>query len=86
MRQRVIDLDISNQNVDTAFDDIEWELCCSAREASFGFVPFANLDFGEWRRSGRTGLKDETTRFSRSASCGSRIAERSGEPLTTAGE
>jgi len=30
---------------DTEFDDIEWELCCSAREASVGYVPFANLDF-----------------------------------------
>ena len=51
MLQTVIDLDISNQNLDTAFDDIEWELCCSAREASFGFVPFTNLDFREWRWS-----------------------------------
>lgn len=84
MRQTVIDLDISNRNVDTAFDDIEWELCCSAREASFGFVPFANLDFREWRCNGRAGLKDVTTRFSRSASCG--IEERSGELITTAGE
>ena len=25
-------------------DDIEWELCCSFREASVGFVPFENLD------------------------------------------
>jgi hypothetical protein len=71
MCQTVIDLDISDQNVNTAFDDIEWELCCSAREASFGFVPFANLDFREWRWSGRTGLKEGTTRFGRSASRGS---------------
>ena len=30
---------------DTEFDDIEWELCCSAREASGGCGAFANLDF-----------------------------------------
>ncbi len=71
MWQTVIDLDISNQNVEIAFDDIEWELCCSAREVSTGFVQFANLDFREWRRSGRTGLKDGTARFGRSESCGS---------------
>ena len=25
-------------------DDLETELCCSSREASFSFIPFANLD------------------------------------------
>ena len=28
-------------------DDIESELCSSSREASVGFVPFANLDMWE---------------------------------------
>ncbi len=33
------------------FDDIEWELCCSSREASVGFVPllsglYENVDQG----------------------------------------
>jgi hypothetical protein len=45
MQQTVIGTDESGQNEGTAFDDSEWELCCSAREASFGFIPFANLDF-----------------------------------------
>jgi len=44
MQQTVIAPEKSEQNDDTEFDDIEWELCCSAREASLGFVPFANLD------------------------------------------
>jgi len=44
MKQTVIDPHESDHEGDTEFDDIEWELCCSAREASFQFVPFANLD------------------------------------------
>ena len=44
MQQTVIDPHESDQVEDTEFDDIEWELCSSAREASFEFVPFANLD------------------------------------------
>jgi len=45
MQQTAIRPDTSDQDEDTEFDDLEWELCCSAREASLGFVPFANLDF-----------------------------------------
>lgn len=45
MHQPVIGPGQSGQNDDTDSDDIEWELCCSAREASVGYVPFANLDF-----------------------------------------
>lgn len=44
MQQTVIAPEKSEQDDDTEFDDIEWELCCSAREASLGFGPFANLD------------------------------------------
>jgi hypothetical protein len=31
-------------------DDIESELCSPSREASVGFVPFANIDFRELAR------------------------------------
>jgi hypothetical protein len=31
-------------------DDLECELCSSSREASVGFVPFANLDLGDLAR------------------------------------
>jgi len=34
----------TSQGDETKSDDIESELCGSAREVSFGFVPFANLD------------------------------------------
>jgi hypothetical protein len=45
MQQTVLGPDESDQNDDADFDDIEWELTCSAREAGFGLVPFTNLDF-----------------------------------------
>ncbi len=35
----------SDQSDEAEFDDIEWEMSCSAREAGFGLVPFSNLDF-----------------------------------------
>jgi len=44
MQQTAIGPETSGQNDDAEFDDIEWELCCSAREASVGSLPFANLD------------------------------------------
>jgi len=47
MQLTVVHPDTSDQDHDSDFDDIEWELCCSAREASLGFVPFANLDFAK---------------------------------------
>jgi rubredoxin len=46
MHPSVISPDESGPS-DTEFDDIEGELCCSAREASFGSVPFANIDFAK---------------------------------------
>jgi hypothetical protein len=45
MHQSVIGPGESGQYEHAESDDIEWELCCSAREASVGYVPFANLDF-----------------------------------------
>ena len=39
------DVDESDQADDAGFADIEWELCCSTREASLAFTPSANLDF-----------------------------------------
>ncbi len=48
MERSVKEFETSSQNDDTAFDDLVWEMCCSAREASFGFVPFANFDFTGW--------------------------------------
>ncbi len=58
MQQAVIDPHGSDLVEDTEFDDIEWELCSSAREASFAFVPFANLDLIKFvTKVGRT--KDE---------------------------
>ena len=59
MQQTVIDPHGSDHVEDTGFDDIEWELCSSAREASFAFVPFANLDLIKFvTKVGRT--KDES--------------------------
>jgi hypothetical protein len=49
MQQAVKEFETSSQNGDTAFDDLAWEMCCSAREVSSGFVPFANLDFTGWQ-------------------------------------
>jgi|GEM_PF-2137340 len=55
MQQTMIDSHESDQVEDTDFDDIEWELCSSAREASFAFVPFANLDLVKFvTKVGRT--------------------------------
>jgi hypothetical protein len=45
MDQSVIGPDEPAQNDATDCGDIEWELYGSAREASVGYVPFANLDF-----------------------------------------
>jgi len=45
MDQPVIGPDEAGQSDDTDCGDIEWELGGSAREASVGYVPFANLDF-----------------------------------------
>jgi len=55
----------SEQNDDTESDDIERELSRSDREASFGFVPFANLDLtrlarqqpGQGRPGNQTGAR-----------------------------
>lgn len=63
MQQTAIGPERSDHDDDTEFDDIEWELRCSAREASFGFVPFANLDLAraalEWSQI-RAGMGDES--------------------------
>jgi len=45
MHQSAISPGESGQNHDLESGDIEWELCCSAREAAVGYVPFANLAF-----------------------------------------
>jgi hypothetical protein len=39
MLQPVVDVDGFDQSDGDGFDDIEWELCCSSREASLGLVP-----------------------------------------------
>ena len=44
MQQMATGPEQSDQDDDTEFDDIELEMWCSAREASLGFVSFANLD------------------------------------------
>jgi hypothetical protein len=44
MQQAAIGPETYDHNDEADFDDVEWELCCSAREASFGYLPFANLD------------------------------------------
>jgi hypothetical protein len=45
MSPMAMGLDASHKDDDTEFEDVDWEMCCSAREVSGGFVPFANLDF-----------------------------------------
>jgi hypothetical protein len=60
MQQTMVHHDLSDENEDTASEDVEWEMCCSTREASFGFVPFANLDFTKWRWNDLTGLEAES--------------------------
>ncbi len=44
MQQTTIGPDKPDQNDDTEFDNVEWELLCLAREASVGCASFANLD------------------------------------------
>jgi hypothetical protein len=39
MLQPVVGVAGSGQSDGDEFADIEWELCCSSREASLGFVP-----------------------------------------------
>jgi len=44
MRQTASNPHRSERNDETESDQIEWELSRSDREASFGVIPFANLD------------------------------------------
>ena len=69
MQQAMVHHDVSDESEDTAFEDVEWEMCCSAREASFGLVPFANLDLTKWRWNDRTGSEggDERMRSGQSS-------------------
>jgi len=60
VQETMVSPDESDQFDDAEFDDIEWELSCSAREAGVGFVPFANLDFTKAAREYaqiRTGVR-----------------------------
>ena len=41
MREPAVD---AGGTVDNDFDDIEWELACSPREAGVGYVPFDDPD------------------------------------------
>ena len=44
MEQATVIPRVMDENLDADFDDIQWELISSAREAC-EFVPFANLDY-----------------------------------------
>ena len=53
MDQMVMSLGEFETSHDARLEDIEWELSCSAREVTGGFVPFANLDLMSALRAGR---------------------------------
>ncbi len=47
-------------NEDCEFDDVEWEMCCSDREAAGSFVPFTNVDMASMLRAARSGHSSDT--------------------------